>query len=274
MKDRTSERAERLGAIIGISCFLFLAVPLPLGAVDFIRGDVNGDGSVSFADAHSMLKYMFRVQGTVRCQESMDFNDDGAASLADGIFLLNWLTGSGPPPLPPFPDPGADANGTLGCEAYGGGTPLPDPAAELRVLDAVVAGASDGTARITLTYSSGTLIAGLSGVIDDGPQVFFHPENPLLKKPSGKGEFVEADYRLARLDEGGLRFGTLINVMGDEPPFSAPAGEGLVVFTFEVCIKPGTPAGEYPLTLSTGELVDEATGRTILPTLVGGTLTV
>jgi hypothetical protein len=110
-------------------------------------------------------------------------------------------------------------------------------------------------------------------VITDGSQVFFHPQDPLLKKPGGDGKFAQGDYRAARLDVGGLRFGALLDI-GGEPPFSAPAGEDLVAFTLEVCIKPGTPAGDYPLTLSAGELVDEATGRAISPTLVGGTLTV
>jgi hypothetical protein len=76
MKTRTYVRSARIVVLL-TSCLVLLARPSPLGAVDFIRGDMNGDGSVSIADAYSMLRWMFHGLGSIRCQDSMDVDDNG-----------------------------------------------------------------------------------------------------------------------------------------------------------------------------------------------------
>ncbi|MGH9363489.1 MAG: hypothetical protein ACRD2T_16385, partial [Thermoanaerobaculia bacterium] len=43
-------------AILG----LFLGAAGPSKALDFLRGDANGDGAVTLADAHKVLAFLFR----------------------------------------------------------------------------------------------------------------------------------------------------------------------------------------------------------------------
>jgi hypothetical protein len=67
-----------------------------------------------------------------------------------------------------------------------------------------------------------------------------------------------------------LYFGFLSTLSGNGPWI--PAGEGVAVLEFEVCLRAGATAGEYPLELTGGELIDAGSGRAIAPDLVSGTL--
>ncbi len=61
------------------------------------------------------------------CSDAQDLNDDGALSLADPLFNLNFQFQMGPQPVDPFPDCGFDPTsdtagfGDLGCATAGAG---------------------------------------------------------------------------------------------------------------------------------------------------------
>ena len=75
--------------------------------------------------------------------------------------------------------------------------------------------------------------------------------------------------RAGRLEIGYLRFDHFDWGTGWlEPAQSTP------VLRFKVCLEDGTAAGEYPIALTAGALVDAATGKSISPQLTGGTLVV
>lgn len=85
----------------------------------FIRGDGNGDGSVSLPDVIYHLNYFLGVQAAA-CLDAHDADDDGTANLTDAVYTLGFLFSSGPPPAAPFPNCGVDTpgarRGDLGCE--------------------------------------------------------------------------------------------------------------------------------------------------------------
>lgn len=88
-------------------------IDLVPSGVNFLRGDGDGNGSLSaITDAVAILNYQFN-NGTLPCLDAADFNDDGAINLPDPIAILNWGFVMGPAPQAPFPlcgtDPSADA---------------------------------------------------------------------------------------------------------------------------------------------------------------------
>ena len=66
-----------------------------------------------------MLTYLF-ASGPAGCLLALDGNDDNTVDLADAIYLLTYLFGSGPDPASPNPDCGQDLTpgGTLDCAAF------------------------------------------------------------------------------------------------------------------------------------------------------------
>ena len=88
-------------------CLLF---PLSAWGVDFIRGDANGDGIVSSADYYRILGFLTGRFEPPDCMRSADVDDSGVVEIADLTYLSLYLSGSGPAPLPPFPNPGPDVS--------------------------------------------------------------------------------------------------------------------------------------------------------------------
>jgi hypothetical protein len=91
----------------------------------FHRGDPDGDGRISIADAISLLLFLFLSGPSPGCLEAGDADDDGRVDATDPVVILRWLFGGGsspappgPPPAPCGPDPAAGAS--LGCDAYSG----------------------------------------------------------------------------------------------------------------------------------------------------------
>lgn len=83
--------------------------------VQFIRGDVNNDGSVNIADAIGALDYLFS-NGPVTCLSAVDANDDGGTDVADAIAILGYLFSSNGDLSAPFPGCGLEATiDTLTC---------------------------------------------------------------------------------------------------------------------------------------------------------------
>ncbi len=75
----------------------------------FIRGDANDNGSMTIADPIYLLNYLFGHGPVPPCLDAADANDDGLLNLSDAIAILAYLFRQGviPPPSPPGP-PGYD----------------------------------------------------------------------------------------------------------------------------------------------------------------------
>ncbi len=76
----------------------------------FIRGDANGDGSVTLDDALTVLNFLFRGTAGVACEDAADADDSGRLNVSDGIRVLLFLF-RGASPLPaPYPNCGEDSS--------------------------------------------------------------------------------------------------------------------------------------------------------------------
>lgn len=86
------------------------------GSCGFLRGDADGNGTVSIVDATSVLFHLFAAFDPP-CDDALDFYDDGAVDVSDAVGLLEYLFVAGTPPVAPFPDCGVDptADG-LSCD--------------------------------------------------------------------------------------------------------------------------------------------------------------
>ena len=84
-------------------------VDLAGGAVEFIRGDFNSDGSVAILDAISLLTWGFLNGPAPSCLASADFDGNGTIQITlEAINLLSFLFLSATPPSAPFPGCGVD----------------------------------------------------------------------------------------------------------------------------------------------------------------------
>ncbi len=87
-------------------------------AVQFKRGDANGNGGVDLSDAVATFGFLFTGGDAPTCYDAADSNDSGSLDLSDGIYTLNWLFGGGDAPADPGatcgPDPTEDD--LLACE--------------------------------------------------------------------------------------------------------------------------------------------------------------
>ncbi len=90
------------------------------GAPSFSRGDSNADGAVSVADAVFSLNYLFRGGAAPTCVDAADANDDGRIELPDAVYTLLLLFLAGPEfPVPGRLDCGADpTSDALTCESF------------------------------------------------------------------------------------------------------------------------------------------------------------
>ena len=87
---------------------------------EFLRGDVNADGSVSIVDPIAVLDYLFSGGPTPTCLRAADFFNDGSVNLSDAIQLLSYLFIMGPDPAAPFPacGPPPALESPLLCESF------------------------------------------------------------------------------------------------------------------------------------------------------------
>ena len=78
----------------------------------FVRGDVDFNGSVNAADIILILGHLFPPATTaIPCLDAGDVNDDGALNITDATSLIGYVfnVGPAPPQIPaPFPAPGLD----------------------------------------------------------------------------------------------------------------------------------------------------------------------
>ncbi len=65
----------------------------------FYRGDTNQDGKVSIADIVYLINYLFKGGPSFYPPASGDCNCDGKVSVSDVVYLINYLFKGGPPPI-------------------------------------------------------------------------------------------------------------------------------------------------------------------------------
>ena len=284
-------RSRAALAISAGTIAVLLTVRQPLPAVDFVRGDANSDGRVTVADSLFLLGDLF--WGTqLSCEAAGDFDNDERVEFVDAVRILVFVTLGGDPPAAPFPDPGPDTTTDpdghqTSCDSYGGVSPVEDPAARLEVLPALATGGEDVHAVISVAASNSVRLGSLSGTIRVDADIF---EDVLYDNRDPVGIQFLTDlttgFRRGRVEENRIHFAMISNF--HEPEWIEP-GEEAPVMAFTVCLKPGTPAGEYPLVLETAEFgrgieylrdeqgnaeINEDAGLSIEPELVSGTLTV
>jgi hypothetical protein len=236
-----------------------------LAAIDFIRGDANGDGRVSLADSHAVALFAFQERPALPCVEAADANDDGKVSIADPIWIANYLFRNGPSPSAPFPEPGTSAGSSLPCDAAGEAAPIEDPAAALSILESRFS-AADGSAVVVVGLSSSRSIAGVSGEVSIENGIFEIPDAFSRKQfffdvsglPGANGLL-----HAARMPGGSrIEFAYLGSVLGDA---AIPAGRDVPIFELRLCVFQGIPPRAYTLGLKDVELADYETGRAIRP---------
>ena len=116
------------GGAVLLGILLALGSPSrPLNAEDlFVRGDLDGSGTLNVTDAVRVLFYLFRDEAdTLTCLDAADVDDDGDVLLTDAVYLLNWLFRGGE--APPFPFPHCDEDPTadkMSCQSYEACTPF------------------------------------------------------------------------------------------------------------------------------------------------------
>jgi len=266
-----------------------------LSAADFIRGDANGDRKVTISDTSFLFGAMFLGRGLPECVSAGDANDDGTIDLSDGIWLLNGLFMGGAPPPSPFPGPGPDPTPEgSDCPSYGNGSPLEDPEARVEITSATAPGGTDRKATITLALSNSKAIGGYYVKILDGAGILadtgLNMRNGLrsLANLVGTDEDGKAlenrppDFFRGQVQDGQIEAEA---VMTFKMPAEIPPGDGVPLLELRLCLEPGTPAGDYPLTLEAAELAASCvpkwgtgqnacsdTGRPIYPAMVSRTL--
>lgn len=58
---------------------------------DVMKGDVNGDGKVTMADAVYLARYLGKWSGYPTTKEAADVNGDGKVTMADAVYLARHL---------------------------------------------------------------------------------------------------------------------------------------------------------------------------------------
>jgi hypothetical protein len=135
---------------------LAVGITTPAIAQDFLRGDVDGDGTAAtIQDAMRIVPYLNPLP---ECMDAADANDDGVVNIVDLVHILAYMSNQGPPP----PDPGPFSCGpdptddNLDCQAYDVcGAPEPpavSPEHILRVPDTF--GLTGGTVEIPVSYDN------------------------------------------------------------------------------------------------------------------------
>lgn len=87
--------------------------------VGFVRADANGDMAETIADGVYIINYIYR-DGPGLCEDACDVNDDGRITSADAVYIVNHIYRSGLPPPDPFPGCGFDPTpDKLACGSHG-----------------------------------------------------------------------------------------------------------------------------------------------------------
>ena len=108
--------------LIAALALLLVICPVVRGGSAFIRGDVDGDASVSaLLDAIYLLQWGFADGDEPPCEKAADVDaDDEINILLDALELLNYAFVAGTAPAAPFSSCGCDTLGlssSLGCDS-------------------------------------------------------------------------------------------------------------------------------------------------------------
>jgi len=257
-------RHTRTVFLAGLWLLACLASSPRVPAQEFVRGDMNGDGSATTADAHYLLSWLFRGGAAVECRSASDVDDNGTVNLTDAVRLLTHRVLGGATPCMPYPTPGNDTTpDDLDCASYGGGSPLEDAAAAIEI---EAAGTTPGKAVITVAIASSRSVGGYEVVVSAEGGVFANVSSAVVRDLSGS---LHGGFAGARVSGGKLRIGFLSSLTES---YSIPAGASRNVLEVEVCLTEGTGPGSYALTVESGELVDDETGRSVPARFEGATL--
>jgi hypothetical protein len=147
-------------------------------ASDFVRGEVNGDGSTDILDAVRIVLFLFASGPAIECDDSADVNDDGFVNISDATRHLMYLFRRGPAPPAPFPEPGPDPTPDALCcgdtcnpdlSGFWSGTFFPEGDGEY-VVSFAVEDTADGTYIVNGMESLGNGIFGGEIVILEGTE--------------------------------------------------------------------------------------------------------
>ena len=113
IRDADACDARSVGCVVGRVSPCFAIVE----GETFIRGELNGNGSIDLGDPIALLAGLFLDGVDLDCLDAADVNDDGVAELADALDLLGYLYGGATPPPAPFPACGFDrTSDAIDCE--------------------------------------------------------------------------------------------------------------------------------------------------------------
>jgi hypothetical protein len=242
----------------------------PLASQDFLRGDANSDGIVSFADSEAVLDFLFRT-GRLPCVNAADANDSGDVDIADVAALRVFTLQGGSVPPAPFPEVGPDPTPNeprgfpVDCQEYGGGDVATDAAARLEVTAAQAAGGEDGSAYVDVAVSNGLPLSAFGATIR-------FPAGLVTGVRNGDTtSFVAAATMHTHFAGDRLSFAVF---GGLDEPLELEPGPLRVVLEFSVCLAAGTQAGTYAVTVENAELVEAGMSRSIRTAAAGGVLAV
>ena len=89
-------------------------VPSP----EFVRGECDGDGLSTLADAIVTLDFLFNNGPEMPCMNACDVDGSGTVTIGDPIYTLVYLFSTGPTPSAPFPDCGSTGQGAGELPCY------------------------------------------------------------------------------------------------------------------------------------------------------------
>jgi hypothetical protein len=271
-RSRHSRRPGRgvFGPLLGVAVLGWLvAASTASGAETFVRGDANDDGRATISDANTVLKFLFRGGTLQAVADAGDFDDDGQVNITDAIRLMLFTVEGVETPCDPFPEPGEDATADdLHFPQGDAGEAPDDPASALEVDDAIAD--ADGTLTLRVRVSNSVPIAGYWARISVEGEILSNGQRWDASDLSGT---LDGGFLMAQSREESLRLGYLAAFVDE---VNVPPGEDVAVLEVSgVCLDPGTPAGEYTLTVEAGELVDSETSKPVIPAVLGtATLTV
>ena len=194
---------------------------------DFVRGDCNNANGVDTTDAVLLLGYLANTGDALPWHfDSADVNDDGFLTMEDPLWITRFLFMIGPPPMPPYPDPGQDPTGdTIGQTSV---TPPPEPAPNahftISLHEELVSPTQGIVYRVRIEYSdlAATRATIVYGAIRFDPSVLeFERIESLVGDATG----------CWAIDFGGGELGLMVN-KGMQPANEIPEGDvARLIFT-------------------------------------------